>query len=89
MLALFHGSLTEYQNRFGKFDAPISLTVGLPNEVLSGDAAERNVKSVKKWIRGVHCWKVEGEEYRVEVVDVKVASQITGGRVRLSARLGR
>lgn len=79
MLALFHGSLTEYQRKFGKFDAPISLTVGLPNEVLSGDAAEKNVESVKKWMRGHHCWNVEGEEYRVEVMDVKAASQITGG----------
>jgi len=79
MRALFHGSLTEYQRKYGMFASPLSITVGLPNEILTGDAAEKNVETVKQWMRGTHTWSADGEPFTVEVADVKVASQVTGG----------
>ena len=79
MRALFHGSLTQYQRRYGKFDSAISLTAGLPNEILTGDSAEKNVETVKHWMKGTHVWSADGEQFSVEVAEVKVASQVTGG----------
>jgi hypothetical protein len=79
MRALLHGSLTRYQQRYGKFSAPLSVVVGLPNEVLTGDQAEQNVENVKHWLRGNHTWTADGEPYSVEIAEVKAASQVTGG----------
>ena len=79
MKALLHGSLTRYQQHHGKFSAPLTIAVGLPNEVLTGDEAGQNLENVKRWMRGCHTWKADGESYTVEIADVKVASQVTGG----------
>ncbi len=79
MKALLHGSLTRYQQRYGKFGTPLAVVVGLPNEVLTGDLAEQNVENVKRWLRGTHTWSADGEPYSVEIADVKAASQVTGG----------
>jgi hypothetical protein len=79
MKALLHGSLTRYQQRYGKFSTPLSVVVGLPNEVLTGDQAEQNVENVKRWVRGQHTWTADGEPYSVEIAEVKAASQVTGG----------
>lgn len=79
MKALLHGSLTGYQQKYGKFDAPLLVVVGLPHDVLAGDGAEQNVENAKRWIKGIHTWTADGEPYSVEIADVKVASQVTGG----------
>jgi hypothetical protein len=79
MKALLHGSLTRYQQRYGKFNAPLSAIVGLPNEVLTGDLAEQNVENVKRWLRGKHAWMADGEPCNIEIAEVKAASQVTGG----------
>ena len=79
MKALLHGSLTRYQQRYGKFAAPLTVVVGLPNEVLTGDQAEQNVENVKRWLRGSHTWDADGEPFSAEIADVKAASQVTGG----------
>ncbi len=79
MKALLHGSLTRYQQRYGKFTRPLSIVVGLPNEVLTGDQAEQNVENVKRWLRGVHTWSADGESFSLEIAEVKAASQVTGG----------
>ena len=79
MKALLHGSLTRYQQRYGKFSAPLAVVVGLPNEVLTGDLAEQNIENVKRWLRGMHTWTADGEPYSVEIAEVKAASQVTGG----------
>ncbi|MCX6078190.1 MAG: ParM/StbA family protein [Chloroflexi bacterium] len=79
MKALLHGSLTRYQQRYGKFNAPLSVVVGLPNEALTGDLAEQNIENVKRWVRGTHTWSTDGEPFSVEIADVKAASQVTGG----------
>ena len=79
MKALLHGALTGYQLKYGMFNLPLSVTVGLPHEVLTGDQAEHNVDNVKKWIRGSHTWTADGVAYSTDIAEVKVASQVTGG----------
>jgi hypothetical protein len=79
MKALLHGSLTRYQQRYGNFAAPLSIVVGLPNEVLTGELAEQNVENVKRWLRGNHTWTADGQNYSAEIAEVKAASQVTGG----------
>ncbi len=79
MKALLHGSLTRYQQRYGKFEAPLSVVVGLPNEVLTGELAEQNVESVKRWLHGNHTWTADGQPYNLEIAEVRAASQVTGG----------
>ncbi len=79
MRALLHGSLTRYQQRYGKFSNPLTVVVGLPNEVLTGDLAEQNIENVKRWLRGAHTWAADGETYSAEIAEVKAASQVTGG----------
>jgi len=79
MKALLHGSLTRYQQRYGKFEAPLSLVIGLPNEVLAGELAEQKIENVKRWLRGSHNWMADGQSYSLQIDDVKIASQATGG----------
>ena len=76
---LLHGIITKYQQKHGPFKSPVSVTVGLPNEVLTGDIAEANIDATKKWLRGIHTWRADGKQYSVEIEDPpKVASQATG-----------
>jgi hypothetical protein len=79
MKALLHGSLTRYQQRYGKFSQPLSVLVGLPNEVLTGERAGQNIENVKRWLYGTHIWTADGESFCTEINEVKVASQVTGG----------
>ena len=79
MAALLHGSLTRYQEKYGLFDAPLTVVTGLPNELLSGEAAPENIENVKRWIKGTHTWRADGQEYSVQIAEVKLASQVTGG----------
>lgn len=79
MKALLHGALARYQQRYGLFAGPLSVTVGLPNEVMTGDQAEQNIEKVKRWLRGTHTWTADGETFSAEIADVKTASQVTGG----------
>jgi hypothetical protein len=79
MAALLHGSLTRYQEKYGLFDVPLTVVTGLPNELLSGEAAPENIENVKRWIKGTHTWRADGQEYSVQIAEVKLASQVTGG----------
>jgi hypothetical protein len=55
------------------------VVTGLPNELLAGEAAPENIESVKRWIKGAHTWLADGQEYTVQIAEVKLASQVTGG----------
>jgi len=79
MAALLHGSLSLYQEKYGLFDAPLTVITGLPNELLAGEAAPENIENVKRWIKGTHTWRADGQEYMVQIAEVKLASQVTGG----------
>ena len=78
MKALLHGSLTRYVEKYGEFTSPLSITVGLPHEVLTGEQAEHNVETIKHWIKGTQNWTADGKDCSMEIADVKVASQSTG-----------
>ena len=79
MVALFHGSMTEYQRKYGAFCDPLSLVVGLPQETLTGDLAEATRENVRRWLIGQHRWTADGHEMQADVTDVKIASQVSGG----------
>ncbi len=79
MVALFHGALTHYQTRYGKFGGSLVIVVGLPQETLTGDTIEATKENVKRWLKGPHTWQADGKNYFVDVADVKIASQVSGG----------
>lgn len=78
MHALFYGSVTEFMREHGIFKKPLSLTVGMPLEPLTGPDANANVKAVRKWLEGEHRWQADGEAYQVEIEQVTVTSQPVG-----------
>jgi len=79
MVALFHGSMSEYQRKYGVFREPLSLVVGLPQETLTGDLAEATRDNVRRWLIGQHRWTADGHDMQADVADVKIASQVSGG----------
>lgn len=79
MVALFQGAMTKYQQQYGAFTEPLVIAVGLPQEVLTGENAEATKAGVKQWLKGRHTWTADGQEYSLEVDDVRVALQVSGG----------
>ena len=79
MVALFHGAMTKYQQKYGAFNEPLSIVVGLPQETLTGETADATKENVKRWLKGAHSWEADGEAQNLQVEDVRVASQISGG----------
>jgi hypothetical protein len=79
MVALFHGAMTKYQQKYGVFNEPLSIVVGLPQETLTGETADATKENVKRWLKGAHSWEADGEAQNLQVEDVRVASQISGG----------
>lgn len=77
--ALTFGAFARHIQQVGPLDAPLSLTCGLPLESLSGDEAQATVEGVQRWLRGVHTWQADGQQYAVEVAEVRVTSQPVGG----------
>ena len=78
MRALLYGALTEYQRRYGSFNEPLTLFVGLPLEPLSGPEAQENARAVRKWLQGTHTWQADGQSLDVEIAEVKITSQPVG-----------
>lgn len=76
---LLHGSLTRFQQEYGLFTKPLSVVVGLPNESLTGESADQNKENVRRWVKGVHSWSADGKDQLLDIAEVKVASQVTGG----------
>lgn len=79
MLALFHGAMTRAIRQMSGIEEPLTLLVGLPQETLTGDTAEGTRENLRRWLRGKHRWQADGKEYEIEVAEVKVASQVSGG----------
>jgi hypothetical protein len=79
MVALFQGAMTEYQKKYGEFDQPLSIVVGLPQETLTGDTTDATRENVKRWLKGQHSWTADGVSYALEISDVRIASQVSGG----------
>lgn len=81
MLALFHGAMTRAirQMQMDSIEEPLTLLVGLPQEILTGDTADGTRENLRRWLRGKHRWQADGKECEIEVGEVKVASQVSGG----------
>jgi hypothetical protein len=78
MRALLCGALTRHIEKYGVFEQPLCLTVGMPIETLSGDAAQVNVAAISRWLKGEQVWLADGKEMRVQIAEVKVTSQAAG-----------
>jgi len=79
MVALFHGAMTDYLRQHGDMSEALTLIVGLPQEILTEDLAERTKESIRAWLVGEHQWVADGKEIELKVRDVKVAAQVSGG----------
>jgi len=79
MRALFYAGLTEHIKQHG-LTSPISIIIGLPLDPVTGDQATvtANVNAIKGWLRGKHEWTADGQQYRVDIADVKATSQPAG-----------
>lgn len=78
MKALFYGSLAKYQEKYGPFDAPLVLMVGLPFQMMMGERAKEYQDAVKKWMKGEHEFEVDGMTHRVQVAKVSMTLQSVG-----------
>ncbi len=75
MKALLHGSLTRYQERYGIFESPLSVVAGVTTEAITSDSVDQNSETIRQWIRGNHMWNADNQPQKVEIANVKVASQ--------------
>ncbi len=78
MRVLLYAALAQYQNEYGPFDAPLSLMVGLPLQMMTGDLAKDYQKSVRSWLKGIHEFSVDGITHCVQIEDIKQTSQPVG-----------
>lgn len=78
MKALLYGSLTRYQKQYGEIQNPISMMVGLPLQMMSGETAKAYANQVRAWLKGTHTWKADGKEQQVEIAEVKLNPQPVG-----------
>jgi hypothetical protein len=78
MRAIMYASLAKYQKEYGRFDAPLIATVGLPLQMMMGDDALRHKKNIKEWMKGHHSFKVDGILYNTEIERAQLTSQPIG-----------
>jgi hypothetical protein len=78
MRALLYGTLAQYQDMHGPFDAPVSLMVGLPLQMMMGEGAKAYQDGVKKWLRGTHEFEVDNNSHKVKIEAVRLTSQPVG-----------
>jgi len=83
MKAILHGAMTEYQRRFGVFEDAVEVVVGLPMQMLMGEAEAvgKFNRQVKGWIGGRHEWAADGEPYAMDITRVDLAPQAFGAVV--------
>lgn len=78
MRVLLYAALAQYQDKYGPFDAPLSLMAGLPLQMMTGDSAKDYQRGVKTWLKDTHEFEVDGITHSIEVEDVKQTSQPVG-----------
>lgn len=78
MVALLYGSLTRYQQQFGPIRQPIDMMVGLPLQMMSGEAAKEYASQVRQWLKGLHAWTADGKPHQVEIAEVRLTPQPVG-----------
>jgi len=78
MRVLLYAALAQYQDEHGPFDEPLSLMVGLPLQMMTGESAKDYQKGVKGWLMGVHYFDVDGISHQIEIENVRQTSQPVG-----------
>ncbi len=78
MRALLYAALAQYQAEYGPFDDALSLMVGLPLQMMTGDKAKDFQKGVKGWLLGTHTFEADGITHTIEIDSVKQTSQPVG-----------
>jgi hypothetical protein len=85
MRAIFYGAMTEYQRKYGRFEEPLEVVVGLPMQMLGNDEnGKRYEHQVKGWLGGEHHWLADGEGFEAIITSVKLAPQSLGAVVDYS-----
>lgn len=78
MRVLLYAALAQYQDEHGPFDDGISLMVGLPLQMMTGESARDYQKGVKGWLMGTHHFDVDGIAHQVQVESVRQTAQPVG-----------
>ena len=78
MRVLLYAALAQYEDEFGPFDELLSLMVGLPLQMMTGDSAKDFQKGVRRWLMGTHQFDVDGISHIVQVEEVRQTSQPVG-----------
>jgi len=78
MRAILYGALTEYQNKFGRFEEPVEVVLGLPIQMMTGANKDEYEKQVKGWVGGAHSWNANDDEHEVIISRVALLPQATG-----------
>src|SRR3990172_4305208 len=78
MRVLLYAALGQYQAEHGPFDMPLSVMVGLPLQMMTGDTAKDYQRGVKNWLKGSHQFELDGLTHMIEIEDVRQTSQPVG-----------
>ncbi len=78
MKVLLYAALAQYQDTHGPFDEALSLMVGLPLQMMTGDTAKDYQRGVKAWLMGRHEFNVNNISYCIDVQEVRQTSQPVG-----------
>ncbi len=78
MRAIFYGALTEYQHKYGRFEEPVEVVLGLPIQMMTGANKDQYEKQVKGWVGGAHTWHANDEAHEVIISRVGLLPQATG-----------
>jgi len=78
MRVLLYAALAQYQDEHGPFDESLSLMVGLPLQMMTGDGAKDYQRGVKSWLMGKHEFDVDGISHQIEIESVRQTSQPVG-----------
>lgn len=78
MRVLLYAALAQYQDEHGPFDDKLSLMVGLPLQMMTGDSAKEYQRGVKAWLTGKHEFSVNNLSHCIEVRETRQTSQPVG-----------
>jgi hypothetical protein len=78
MKVLLYAALAQYQDEHGPFDEALSLMVGLPLQMMTGESAKDYQRGVRAWLMGTHEFSVDGISHSITVETVRQTSQPVG-----------
>lgn len=78
MRVLLYAALAQYQEQYGPFDMPLTLMVGLPLQMMTGESAKDFQKAVKGWLMGEHTYEIDGISHTISIEGVRQTAQAVG-----------